>query len=110
MMSMPAGFGEVLQGASTGIRLALVALLVLANGFFVAAEFALVAVKRSRIDAQAAQGDSAAKVVQAALTKLDRYISATQLGITAASLALGWIGEPAFSALIDGLVKRLGIE
>jgi CBS domain containing-hemolysin-like protein len=93
-----------------GARLALVAMLVVANGFFVAAEFALVAVRRSRIDDQASHGDASAKVVQGALTKLDRYISATQLGITVASLALGWIGEPALAALIDGLFKRFGIE
>jgi CBS domain containing-hemolysin-like protein len=110
MMRMTGGFGEVLEGASMGARLALVVLLVVANGFFVAAEFALVAVRRSRIDDQASHGDASAKVVQGALAKLDRYISATQLGITVASLALGWIGEPALAALIDGLFKRLGIE
>jgi CBS domain containing-hemolysin-like protein len=110
MMSMTGGFGEVLEGASMGTRLALVVMLVLANGFFVAAEFALVAVRRSRIDDQASHGDSSARVVQSALTKLDRYISATQLGITVASLALGWIGEPALAALIDGVFKRFGIE
>jgi CBS domain containing-hemolysin-like protein len=110
MMSTPGGFGEVLEGAGMATRLALVAVLVLANGFFVAAEFALVAVRRSRIDDQASHGDAGARVVQGALTKLDRYISATQLGITVASLALGWIGEPALAALIDGVFKRLGIE
>jgi len=90
-------------------RLGLVALLVLANGFFVAAEFALVAVRRSRIDEQAQRGDAGARVVQGALKNLDQYISATQLGITLASLALGWIGEPALASLIDGTFERLGI-
>ena len=85
----------------TGLRLAAVIALVLINGFFVAAEFALVAVRRSRVDQLAEQGDRGARRVQQALTHLDRYISSTQLGITLASLALGWIGEPALAALID---------
>ena len=90
-------------------RLAAVVVLVLLNGFFVAAEFALVAVRRSKIDQMAAEGDSSAKVVQGALHNLDRYISATQLGITLASLALGWIGEPALAALIDNMLRAVGV-
>lgn len=96
-------------GLDPATGLGLVLLLVLANGFFVAAEFALVAVRRSRIDQMAADGDGAAKVVQKALTHLDRYISGTQLGITASSLALGWIGEPALAAWIDRGFAALGI-
>lgn len=91
------------------LRLAAVVVLVLLNGFFVAAEFALVGVRRSKIDQMAAEGDSGAAVVQGALTHLDRYISATQLGITLASLALGWIGEPALAILIDAVLARFGI-
>src|SRR5687768_15352007 len=98
-----------LEGAGLGVRLGLVVFLVLANGFFVAAEFALVAVRRSRIDQLAAEGDGSAKVVQKALTHLDRYISGTQLGITLASLALGWIGEPALASLIDKGFAAAGI-
>ena len=90
------------------LRLGIVLLLVLANAFFVAAEFALVAVRRSRIDEMAARGDAGARVVQRALKDLDRYISATQLGITLASLALGWLGEEAVAALIDRGIVRLG--
>jgi CBS domain containing-hemolysin-like protein len=101
------------EGEGTGlppaIGLGLVALLVLANGFFVAAEFALVAVRRSRIDHLADEGDKSAKVVQSALKHLDRYISGTQLGITLSSLALGWIGEPALAALIDRGFAAAGI-
>ena len=78
-------------------RLGIVLLLVFANAFFVAAEFALVAVRRSRIEEMAATGDSGARRVGQALEHLDRYISATQLGITLASLALGWLGEEAHS-------------
>ena len=93
-----------------GVRLGIVALLVLTNGFFVAAEFALVGVRRSRIDELSAHGDGSAKVVQRALKNLDRYISATQLGITLASLALGYIGEPALASVIDGFFVLIGIE
>ena len=91
------------------LRLGIVLLLVFANGFFVAAEFALVAARRSRVDEMAARGDSGARVVQRTLKDLDRYISATQLGITLASLALGWLGEEAVAALIDRVLVHLGI-
>jgi CBS domain containing-hemolysin-like protein len=91
------------------LRLVAVAVLVLLNGFFVAAEFALVASRRSRIDQMAEAGDGKARRVQGALKHLDRYISGTQLGITLASLALGWIGEPAFAALIDRGLARFGV-
>jgi CBS domain containing-hemolysin-like protein len=98
-----------LAGLGMGFRLGLVAFLVLANGFFVAAEFALVAVRRTRIDQLASEGDSRAKTVQRALKHLDRYISGTQLGITLASLALGWIGEPALASLIDRMLAGMGV-
>ena len=97
------------SGLSPEIGLGLVILLVLANGFFVAAEFALVAVRRSKVDQMAEAGDASAKVVQSALTHLDRYISGTQLGITLSSLALGWIGEPALAALIDRAFAAIGV-
>jgi CBS domain containing-hemolysin-like protein len=99
-----------LAGLGMTTRLGLVAFLVVANGFFVAAEFALVGVRRSRIDELAQRGDSSARVVQGALRNLDRYISATQLGITLASLALGWIGEPALAALVDGALGAAGVS
>jgi putative hemolysin len=81
--------------------------LVLANGFFVASEFALVSVRRSRVDQLVAQGNVLARGVRDALNHLDMYIAATQLGITMASLALGWIGEPALGHLIEPLVLAL---
>ena len=99
-----------LTAGSIAIRLAFVLLLVLMNAFFVAAEFALVAVRRSKIDQMAAEGDKSAAIVQKALTHLDRYISATQLGITLASLALGWIGEPALAILVDRLLEMVGVQ
>ena len=82
-------------------RLGLVLLLVLANAFFVAAEFALVASKRTRIEAMIRRGDAKAKLARRAILALDRYISGTQLGITLASLGLGWLGEPAVAGTIQ---------
>ena len=84
--------------------------LVVVNGFFVAAEFSLVAVRRSKLDEMIARGDRAARVVQTSLQHLDRYIAATQLGITIASLALGWIGEPVLAQLFDRLFRVLGLN
>jgi len=84
--------------AGSLVGLLAVCALVAANGFFVAAEFGLVKVRQTRIDELAAEGINVAKVVQDQLRHLDSYIAATQLGITLASLALGWIGELAHSA------------
>lgn len=99
-----------LPEAGVGLRLLAVLFLVLMNAFFVAAEFALVGSRRSRIDQLAEAGEAGAKAVQDALTNLDRYISGTQLGITLASLALGWIGEPALATVVDGALALVGIE
>jgi CBS domain containing-hemolysin-like protein len=82
---------------------------VLANGFFVAAEFALVKVRATSLEARRAAGDSNAEIALSALNHLEEYLSAAQLGITLASLALGWIGEPALSHLINPLVAMLGL-
>jgi len=79
-----------------------IVVLVLANAFFVAAEFALVGARRTRLDEMARAGDRKARLARRAVQSLDRYISATQLGITLASLALGWIGEPTLARLIEG--------
>ncbi len=87
--------------ANSTFNLLLVALLVLANGFFVASEFALVAVRRSRIETLANAGNRTAKRLLDILNDLNAYISATQLGITLSSLGLGWIGEPAVARLIE---------
>ena len=103
------GAEHAISAGSIVLRLAAVVVLVLLNGFFVAAEFALVGVRRSKIDQMAAEGDAGAELVQTALTNLDRYISATQLGITLASLALGWIGEPALAVLIDRVLGAMGV-
>jgi len=89
------------------LRLAVAAALVAMNAFFVVAEFALVSVRRSRIEELVAQGNSLARVVRHAIADPDRFIAATQLGITLASLGLGWIGEPAFADLIRPALTAL---
>jgi CBS domain containing-hemolysin-like protein len=83
------------------LNIIIVFLLVLANGFFVASEFALVGVRRSRIATLADAGNRRAKLLLELVDNLNAYISATQLGITLASLALGWIGEPAIAHLLE---------
>jgi CBS domain containing-hemolysin-like protein len=83
------------------LNILIVFLLVLANGFFVASEFALVGVRRSRIATLAEAGNRRAKILLYEVDHLNAYISATQLGITLASLALGWIGEPAVAHLLE---------
>lgn len=83
------------------INIIVVFLLVFANGFFVASEFALVGVRRSRIATLADSGNARAKLLLQLIDNLNAYISATQLGITMASLALGWIGEPVFAYLLE---------
>ena len=85
----------------------LVFFLVLANGFFVASEFALVGVRRSRIVTLAAAGNRRASLLIELIDHLNAYISATQLGITMASLALGWIGEPVFAHLLEAPLEGL---
>ena len=94
-------------------RLGLATLLVAANGFFVAAEFALVGARRTRIDGLAAEGMRRARIAREAITHLDHYISATQLGITLASLGLGWVGESTlaviFIEVFDGLPEPMNV-
>lgn len=80
-------------------------LLVLLNGFFVAAEFSLVKVRPTQIDPWVQQGNRRAKMARHMIRHLDSYLSATQLGITLASLALGWIGEPAFAWIVRPVVR-----
>jgi len=86
------------------IGVSTVFLLVAANGFFVAAEFSLVAVRRSRVAELVAQGRANAKPLLRTVDRLDASLAATQLGITLSSLALGWVGEPALAHLIAPLL------
>ncbi len=84
-------------------------LLILLNGFFVAAEFALVKVRASQLDVKAQKGSSRAKLAKNLLEKLDAYLSATQLGITLASLALGAVGEEVISHIVQKIFADTGI-
>ncbi|MCS6775502.1 MAG: hemolysin family protein [Chloroherpetonaceae bacterium] len=93
------------EGSKNALGLLAVAGLVLLNGFFVAAEFALVSVRKTRIEQLVNEGNRRARAVQRALAHLDTYIAATQLGITMASLGLGFIGEPALARLIEPLFR-----
>ena len=89
------------------IKLLSVLVLVAANGFFVAAEFALVGVRSSRIETLVASGNRSAQRLMGLLQNLNAYLSACQLGITLASLALGWVGEPAIARLLEGPLSGL---
>src|SRR5947207_10256849 len=81
---------------------------IIANGFFVAAEFALIKVRPTQLAEMAAEGSSRAKIARRITKRLDSYLSATQLGVTLASLALGWVGEPAFERIIEPHLRWLG--
>ncbi len=93
---------------ATGSGIVAVFVLVLLNAFFVAAEFALVTIRRTRVEQLVAEGRLGARHVEDAITHLDSYIAACQLGITMASLALGWVGEPALAHLVEPLVGSIG--
>lgn len=84
--------------------------LVALNGFFVAAEFAIVKVRYSQIELRAQKGNKLAGIAKGILTHMDAYLSATQLGITLASLGLGWIGEPVVSKILIASFHGLGLE
>jgi CBS domain containing-hemolysin-like protein len=91
-------------------RLFAVLLLVLLNGFFVAAEFAIVKVRTTQIEALVKRRHHRARMADHVIQHLDAYLSATQLGITLASLGLGWLGEPFIAALLQSLLIIVGIE
>src|SRR5258708_5347518 len=107
-MSLPIIFAEVHTVAehwdepgTITLNLAAILVLVLLNGFFVAAEFALVKVRGSQLDPLIEEGDGRAELARRITGRLDSYLSATQFGVTLASLALGWIGEPYLSRLLE---------
>jgi CBS domain containing-hemolysin-like protein len=99
-----------LEMGSVVFKLGVTLFFVLLNGFFVAAEFALVKVRVSRIHTMAAQGHRQAKAVSHLLNHLDLYLSGCQLGITVASLILGWLAEPAIAELLLAGATWVGIE
>ncbi len=89
------------------IKLAAALMLVAMNGFFVLAEFSIVKVRRTRLEELARQNNRTAKAALSIVHNLDSYLSAIQLGITLASLALGWLGEPAIARLITPLISKV---
>lgn len=104
------GGGLVLDApleVGVGFRLAVVGLMVAANAFFVAAEFALVTIRRARVEQLVAEGHPAAGSLRRATTDPTIFVVATQLGVTMATLALGWIGEPTLAGLIEPLFRSL---
>lgn len=92
------------------VKILIALFLVLLNGFFVAAEFSIVKVRYSQIQLKAAEGNSMAKQAEDIIKNLDAYLSATQLGITLASLALGWVGESALHHIIEDLFIQMGMS
>jgi CBS domain containing-hemolysin-like protein len=101
--------GELGTSESILFNLLIILLLVFLNGFFVASEFALVKVRSSQLDALEAE-DKKVAMARRVTSHLDAYLSATQLGITLASLALGWIGEPYLAKLIRPLLFEFGMR
>ena len=104
------GIHESVSLTEAALKILAVFLLVCMNGFFVGSEFALVSVRRARLEARAAAGSNAAKAALRLLDEPTIFISATQLGITLASLALGWIGEPTIAALLMPWAARIATE
>ena len=94
----------------TVLKLLAVLVLVLLNGFFVAAEFALVRIRETQLDALVAKGWKRAKMARHIVRNLNSYLSATQLGITMASLGLGFLGEPVFDTLLVPLLVKCGVS
>ena len=92
------------------VKLLIALLLVLLNGFFVAAEFSIVKVRYSQIQIKAAEGNKMAKQAESIIKNLDAYLSATQLGITLASLALGWVGESALENVFHNFFAYFNIS
>jgi len=92
-----------------GFYLFLTLFLVLLNGFFVAAEFAMVRVRGSQVEIKAKTGSPVAKVARGILHNLDGYLAATQLGITIASLGLGWVGQDVVTKLMLNLFLTCGV-
>lgn len=99
-----------ITNGSQVLALFLAFLCVLANAFFVAAEFAIARVRPTALKAKVQAGDTQAKTALRMLDKLDAYLTATQLGITLASLGLGWLGEPALAHLIERPLTSLGFS
>ena len=95
---------------TVAINIVIIVALILLNAFFVAAEFALVKIRETQLDTLVAKGHRRAKVARHIIANLNSFLSATQLGITMASLGLGWVGEPLFTRVLSPLLVRLGVQ
>ena len=98
------------DGAIILLKLLAVVALVLLNGFFVAAEFAIVKIRDTQLEAFVVRGHRRARLARRMIANLDASLSATQLGITLASLGLGWIAEPVFAALLEPVMGFFRVE
>lgn len=98
-----------MDGGEIFLKMVAVAVLIFLNGFFVAAEFALVKIRDTQLEPLERKGQRTAKAARYIIAHLDRFLSAAQLGITLASLALGWIGEPVFEALLHSPMMWLNV-
>ena len=92
------------------LKLLGITVLILLNGFFVASEFSLVKVRGSQLEALVEEGEGRAVLAKRVLDRLDAYLSATQLGVTLASLALGWVGEPFLVQMLEPFFSLVGIQ
>ncbi len=106
---LSAGLGNQAEEGSVLGRLLFALFLVLLNGFFVAAEFAIVKVRASQIEIKAKSGSSLGKMAKNIIHHLDGYLAATQLGITLASLGLGWVGEGVMYTIFHDLLAEFGL-
>ncbi len=111
-MVLPFLGAEAEDASPSGVftRLFIILLLIFLNGFFVASEFALVKVRSSQLDLLEEAGNRRAVLANHVISNLDAYLSATQLGITLASLALGWIGQPYVASLLAPVLTHVGIS
>jgi len=91
--------------ALSAAQVVLALILVVLNGFFVASEFAFVRIRGTSVDQLVEEGRAGSETLQEVMTDLDNYLATTQLGITIASLGLGWVGEPAVAALIEPVLE-----
>jgi len=94
---------------SPTLAMLLTMVIVLANAFFVAAEFAFVKIRPTRLQELVKKGSRRARLLQTITKQLPAYLSASQLGITLSSLSLGWLGEPAFAKILRPVLERVGV-
>ena len=93
--------------SSITLNLGIIIFLLLSNGFFVASEFAMVKVRKTRIEQLVNEGNNTAKVAMEALKDLDKFIAAVQLGVTISSIGLGWVGEGTLARIIEPIFNFL---